>query len=315
MKYLKFIPLILVIAGCSSNGLNKPITEALTVAELRANIKKDAAFEQDYQFYRSLGDWLLTDNLKNAKYGAITYGQMHEYNHGGPDAKTMREEYARLYPNAETLRKQADSIITHYKSIQPDSLITLSFKSKSLRRTVLGNIPEFHITVKPLKGKVDQFRFEYYFSNKIDGDRNMDDIPSSLHRRGYQDKPVSAEKTITYLGELWTDILEDVSTEELVRDYNFIYKITNTRYNGENWEDLSYTIKYTISKEPPYEEFDYDRIVTECIDKNYLPFYVFYSQKSTEYAREHYPLQQALVEDFYADDLDYQLAHPKNHGN
>jgi hypothetical protein len=197
--------------------------------------------------------------------------------------------------NVPAYKVQADSILNHYVGMHPDSLLTLSFKSKSVRRTMLGNFPEFYITIKPLKGTVEQFNFEYYFTPKIDGNREIDDIPYSLIRRGYQKSPISKMSTISYTGELWTDTLEDVTTEELVRDYNFIYKITNVRYQGKNWGDLPYNVKKYVEGKSDYDkEWAIESIISQDIDSSYKSLFEYYYDITSDIRREKFPTISTL---------------------
>jgi hypothetical protein len=305
MKRVGIILSVLLITGCVG-GLNKPITEELSVGELRSIMRRDTTFIASYDFYRDIGDWLLTDNVQNAKYGKITYKQLHEYEHYNLPYDEVKAEYQKAYPKAEKLRVKADSLLRYYRSIQPDSLVTLTFKSKSTRRTYLGNFPIFIIEVKPLKGRIEQFSFEYYFSTKISGDKKIEDVPYSLLRRGYQNTPVSKATVIGYSGELWTDTLEDVSNDALIRDYDFLYKITNVRYKGKNWNDLPFTIRYALEKEPPYSEYVLDSVIEKLIDNSYVSFSSFYSDKNDEASAKKYPTTHAMYETFFAKHPDYE---------
>jgi hypothetical protein len=293
-KFFLILALIPFIASCS-DGLNKSITQDLSEAELKTAIKRHPILTTEYDAIIGFKEWILNDAILKQQYDTITFKSLVEYFECCPSMEVIKESYVKEFPNAEAYKVQADSILNHYVGMHPDSLLTLSFKSKSVRRTMLGNFPEFYITIKPLKGTVEQFNFEYYFTPKIDGNREIDDIPYSLIRRGYQKSPISKMSTISYTGELWTDTLEDVTTEELVRDYNFIYKITNVRYQGKNWGDLPYNVKKYVEGKSDYDkEWAIESIISQDIDSSYKSLFEYYYDITSDIRREKFPTISTL---------------------
>ena len=302
MKRIVYFVSVLLVAACADDGLNKQITEELTPEEIRVNLKDNPSFEYLYGNYTELREWIMADNLRLAKYGSITYKQLIDYSSCGISLNEAESEHIKMYPNRQELRKQADSLIDYYRSVQPDSLLTITFKKKSVRKTILGTIPEFYLTITPLKGTVEQFRFDYYFSPKIQGETKIDDIPFSLQRHGNETSPLNKEKTLLCLGELWTDTLEDVSNEELHRDYNFIYQITNVRYKGQNWDELPYTLLRCIDANHEIDERTEDDIIKEMIYPDYITPSDLLIQRYHEIAQKEYPDIYAMYEEYNAFD-------------
>ena len=298
MKRFIFLLSIVFVSACSSNGLNKPITQELTPDELRVNLKDNPSFGYLYEDYSKLREWIIVDNLRMAKYGSYTYKQLLDYGSCGPSLSELEQEHLKMYPDRAELRHQADSLVEYYRSIQPDSLLTISFKRKAVRRTILGNMPEFYLTVTPLKGKIDQFDFEYYFSPKINGETKIEDVSYSFLRHGRQSAPIMKEQTILCLGELWTDTLENETDEELHRDYNFIYKINNIRYKGQNWNDLSYTIQQCVMGNNKLDERIEDQIIQQMIKPDYVTESDLLIQRYQEAAKEAYPDIFAMYEEY-----------------
>ncbi len=298
MKRLLYFLFLFSAVACVSNGLNKPITQELTPEEIRANLKKNPSFDYTYTNISDLRNWILEDNLRQAKYGQFTYKQLIDYWSCGPRLEEVDAEHLRMYPNRVELRAQADSLIEYYRGMKPDSLLMITFDKKTTCRTWLGNYPEFHFTVTPLKGTVEQFNFDYYFYRKIEGERSISDIPFSLLRHGYQRSPVSKESTLKFSGDLWTDTLEDVSDEELHRDFTFIYSITNVRYNGQNWDDIPYMIQLYINGVYKDDDNAKDMVIQKMILPEYVTASDLLLRMHTEAAKQQYPDIFAMFEQY-----------------
>ena len=294
-KFISIILLAIPLCVSCSNGLNKTIDQVLTNVEMQRVIRKYPVFDVEKDRIMGLRDWICSNEQMKMLYDTLTYQTIIDYYTCCPPVEEYEVSYKKEYPNAELYRAQADSILNALISFQPDSLVSLSFVNKTNRETVFDEIPIFHIKVTPLKGPVEQFDFEYYFSRKIDGKTTIDDIPHSLVRKGYQNSLVNKETVIGYAGELLTDIHTHTSSEELLRGYNFIYKITNIRYNGRNWGDLPYSVQEYIAGESRFlRERAVEDIIPLFIDKNYksLADYLFDTRGATQ--REKYPTLSTL---------------------
>lgn len=298
MKQFFTLICVLLLIGCSSE-LNKPITEELSVKELRKQIKRDSLFESTYTLFRQVGDWLLTDNFMCAKYGTTSYKQVIAYGDYASEIKdNLKEEYAQTYPYFNNLLSKADSLISFYRSIQPDSLVVLSFREKNNEETYLGRVPMFHLTVTPLKEGVEQFKFEYAFVLKMNSSTNIDNIPYSEIRFAYLDVPISDETTFAYSGKKTNDKFVNISSEEMLRDYKFIYKITDVRYQGKNWSDLPYGVRTSIiNNEQPYEH-DIEEMIQKEFNPDYISFTTYWADKSSTLLAENYPEIYSMLEEY-----------------
>ena len=303
MKRLLLFSMLVLCVSCANGGLNKPLTQELTAEELRHNLKKNPAFEYNYRTYRAVAKWILSDNLLNAKYGAITYKQAEEYSNHLLNEEDIRQEHKKMFPNVDDLRSKARARLDYYKSIQPDSLVSLTFVRKKTEEGWLGNITTFYIQAVPLKGAVQQFDYEYYFSKKINS-WSFADVPSSLRRYGSYSRPISTRTVIQDYGDWAGEVLEDVSTEEIKRDYDFLYKITNVRYKGKNWSDIPYSIKWALEKEE-YTENDLDEVITKELEPNYISLSQYYTDKWQQECRKLFPTVASMFEAFWNTDKAY----------
>lgn len=292
------LSLILPLFSCGNSSLKKPITEELAPDEIRAIMDKEPQFENIYSECSLIRTWITEDNLRLAKYSDITYADFVNSNKKAPSLQENDIAHQKLYPQREILRERADSLIDYYSTIRPDSLISLRFIRKSVRKTILGEYPVFTFSANPLKGTVDQFDFEFYFSPKINGLKDFKTIPSSLIRRGYIKSPLTNEVEVTTSGDLWTDTLTNISTEELIRDYNFMYRITNYLYNGIIWRNIPFSISLIVNHDIPVNDNERDEIIKEVLDPNYKTLYEYSSEIFHQYLKEHHPTLNSLLEDY-----------------
>ena len=291
--------------SCTSNhGLNKPITEELLAEELKVNLENKDNFESFYNWCRKLGDWIISDNMKLAKYGDITYQKLWDVENNLVDENEIDTRHLTLFPQRESYRIQADSILNYIETIQPDSLIELRFYYKSNVETLLGTMPKYCFFAVPLKGEVEQFSYYFYFSKNIYGDKSIHDISYRDRLFGSQDAPISKMTAIETLGGL-TDLFENVSLDELKRDYHFIYTISDARYNGMNWNDVDFEIRDYLTEHRD-NEFIHRRaielVIRDYINRDYVPYFDYSSQQYNTILEEKEPLIFNLVNEYYHND-------------
>lgn len=286
--------------SCTNNGLNKPITEELSAEEIKENLKEKDDFESFYNWCRELGNWVASDNMKLAKYGNITYQKLWdvEYNLVGPEE--IDAQHLALFPQREEYRLQADSILDHLASIQPDSLVELQFYYKTNVETLLGTMPKYCFFAIPLKGEVEQFNYYFYFSKNIDGEKTINDISYHDRHFGNHDLPMSKMTSIETFGGL-VDVFEGVSLDELKRDYKFLYTISDIRYNGKNWNDVDYEIRDYLTVHSD-NEFVHGRAkelaIRDYINNDYVPYFDFSQQQYYKILKEKEPVVFNLINEY-----------------
>ena len=92
LTYLLFATVI-ILSSCS-HGMNKSIIEPMTVDELRANMK-DTTFTNFYDQTQQFSKWILYSDVRQAKYGDITYKRLKKYDTHAKRVK-MRRTLLRL---------------------------------------------------------------------------------------------------------------------------------------------------------------------------------------------------------------------------
>lgn len=282
---------IFLLASCSSNGLNKSITEPLSVEELKVNMKKDTTFTEFYSNIQEVRDWINGDDVLQAKYGDITYKQIKKFVKHANDttyfkkkSDKWKEEYATLYPKYDN---QVDSIITYWKAYKEqynmDSLVVIEYeKLWKEYYSYIGSIKNVNIGFKitPLKGPIDQLIFRYEMRTKVSNDGN-----SSIYSRLWNSHRCVASSPITKPTVLYWEAdysdekkLEGCSSEDVKRDYDFIIELVNVRVNGENYEDKLKLIPESVSDLFRWSDdsfmTDYykDKVIQELINKDYKSY-------------------------------------------
>lgn len=310
---------LIVILGSCSHGLNKPIIEPLSVKDLRANMK-DTTFTDFYSHIQEISAWILTDDLRQAKYGKITYRRMKKYAEYGSDTTAYKKkqaawkaEYDSKYPCYD---KQVDSIVLYWKEYQQrynmDSLVTIEFAdlwkeyytySRDLRDVNIG----FRIT--PLKGTIDQLVFRYEMVTKVS---NTGKIGYLDGHRCVASSPISKSK-VCYWEAGYSDeqILKGRTVAEIKRDYDFNIELVNVRINGENYEErldaVPYNVKHYLES---IQENDFDfmidyyksKIITESIDPNYKSLSDYTSEQIQNELKKYDPDVNALWKDYIDSD-------------
>lgn len=301
----------LCFLGCSNNGLNKSITVELSAEDIKPYLSKDKNFENFYCWCRSLGDWVVTDNMRMAKYGSLTYQQMWnvtqelwDINHNFVDTNKIDLQHLSMFPNREIYRNQADSILNCLDAIRPDSLVKLEF----LTKTKVGYFSKYYVVATPLKDEVDQFSFIFNFSEKLKGHKSIYETDHPYC--GEQSAPINKATIIEVNGGL-IDFFERKTTEELKRDFDFLYSIIEVRYKGHNWDDVPDEIRWYLENQRDNNntrKIAVEVAIKEYIDSQYLPYNVFFLQQRDKILDEIAPNSIELI-NAYNEYLSYLQIH------
>lgn len=259
-----------MVCSCSNNGLNKPITEELSPKEIEANTKRYSFFEEEYPRWERISAWVLRDEERIEEYGRVRYKDLVYCVKNRPSEEMLDDEHKALFPQREALREKADSIVNLFMGMRPDSLVSLEFVSVRTYRMYIGRNSEYTFLAKPLKDGVEQFRFEFGFAPKIDGKKELSEVSRLYKGFGTVTVPLTSERrVIGNSQELFIGGIDE-TTEELKRDFDFFYKITDVRFRGQNWDDAPFAVQYPQW----YTRRDglLDAVIMECIDEDYLPF-------------------------------------------
>ncbi len=315
MKQLTYFLFVAIIALSScSHGMNKSILEPMSVDELKANIK-DTTFTDFYDLAQQLRKWIISSDVRQAKYGDISYKRLNKYvthirdtSFFGKKERIWEEDYAKLYPDYS---QQVDSIMNYWRtyreSYNMDSLVTIEFSdlwkeyysySSDVRKVNIG----FRIT--PLKGTIDQLVFRYEMKAKVNNDGS---ISLFNGHRCIASSPISKPRTLYWEADYSDEkILKSYSATEVKRDYDFNIELVNVRINGENYEDklnaipepVKMALKYCTKEYNWYE----DDIIRMFLNSDYKDFAEYCQPLVEEEMKKYDKGVYDLLKAFYDDD-------------
>ena len=308
MRKTIFILLVFVttITSCSDHGMSKSIIEPLTVEELRANMK-DSTFNDFYDYVQKLRGWIVESDVRQAKYGEISYKRLKKYFTHGQDTvyfnkkeKEWKKAYESMYPDYS---KQVDSVITYWRKYKErynmDSLVNIEFDGLRKEYYYSGGVRNVYLGFKitPLKGTVDQLIFRYKMKLKVSSDRDKMGFYDS--HRCVATSPITTSR-ILYWEVDYSDenALKGRSSSDVKRDYDFSIELVNIRVNGENYEDklnlIPSPVRDALSLSSSEHNYYRDEIIKLLLNPEYKGYYDYarplYDADMKEYDSEVYEL-------------------------
>ena len=291
----------LALTSCSDHGMSKSIAEPLTVDELRANME-DSTFNDFYEYVQKLRGWIIETDVRQAKYGEITYKRLKKYFTHGQDTvyfnkkeKEWLRAYDSMFPDYD---KQVDSIMTYWRKYKEqynmDSLVDIEFDGLQKEYYYSGGVRNVYLGFKitPLNGTVDQLIFRYRMKLKVNSDRSTGLYDLYDSHRCAATSPITTSKTLYWEADYSDEnALKGKSSSDVKRDYDFKIELVNIRVNGENYEDKLKLIPRPVSNALSYDTSDYnyykEDIIKLLINPEYRSYY--------DYAR---PLYEAEMKDY-----------------
>lgn len=308
MKLLRIILMASVVCICSCNPVpNKSVFIPLTSDELAPIIKKDTLFTS---FYEEVKQGVESFNeIEKAKFNDITYRSLYRIAQFASDTakvnplvRQWEQEWEQQYGS---YAEKVDSVLNYwaeYKATNSlDRFIKVEFAvvdkdyysySHDVKDVNLG----FRLT--PLQGTVEQVKFNYRYSAKIDG------FYGEKHRC-ISTSPVSSP-VVRYWEVGYSDErrLKSVSTSEFIRDYDIAIEVTDVRKDGVNYsiDDLHIpssvrTVWDTDSVKYPYlYESIKEDIITDILCPTYQRKYEYVNDKIGKLLKSKFPRDYEFYE-------------------
>lgn len=295
---LILLAFVTALTSCSDHGMSKRIVEPLTVDELKANMK-DSTFNDFYEYVQKLRGWIIESDVRQAKYGDISYKRLKKYFTHGQDTiyfnkkeKEWTKAYESMYPDYS---KQIDSIMTYWRKYKEqynmDSLVNIEFDGLRKEYYYSGGVRNVYLGFKitPLKGTVDQLIFRYRMKLKVNSNSGNSLYGLYDSHRCAATSPITTSKTLYWEADYSDEnALKGRSSSDVKRDYDFRIELVNIRVNGENYEDklnlIPSPVRDALSSEQNYYK---DEIIKLLINPEYKGYY--------DYAR---PLYEADMKDY-----------------
>ena len=240
MKKIVFfsITCLLTLSSCT-DYLNKPITEDLSVEELRAAVKRDTDAVEFYEEMKKMKIEFLSEESKQVKFGDITYRQIYDYlkkmgdsTFYMPISEEAQKEWETQYGS---YKNKVDSISDYWKKFKKEHSLDhyAKIEFNDIEKDCLSNSYNFGFKITPLKGKMDMISFYYFVRPKLSDAK--EDV-SVFNKDGWCHcwSPIhSPVVRHTQLSDTLEEKFKYSNTEEIKKDYTFTFSITGFKYNGK----------------------------------------------------------------------------------
>lgn len=304
--YLLTFLVSLLMISCNKIP-DKSIFTSLSAEELAAVIKAVPDFAD---FYEDIHDDIDEFNeLEKAKFMDITYHDMYKVKEYMEDTTVwipLREQWSAEWSSKYGIyEEKIDSVLdywTEYKrSNSLDRFVQISFDvidkeyytySNDVKEVDLG------FKIKPLQGSIDQVKFRYRYSAKIN------DFYGEWHNC-ICTSPISRETTRYWeVGYSDRDKFKGITTSSFIRDYDIQIEVTNVRSNGINYSEDDFNIpkcvKDVFDTDPDKYPYLYEArkkdIIPELLCKSYVREYAYISDKMESVIKEKFPREYTLIE-------------------
>lgn len=307
MKLRVIILVAAVVCICSCNHVpNKSVFIPLTSDELAPIIKKDTLFSDFYKTVRDIVDGSdgVEDfnEIEKAKFNDITYQSLyrmakflHDTTEVAPLNRQWKQEWNEQYGG---YAEKVDSVLNYWAEYKVanslDRFIKVEFAvvhkeyysySYDVKDVNLG----FSLT--PLQGTVEQVKFNYRYSAKID------EFYGEKHRC-ICTSPVSSS-VVCYWEVDYSDEkrLKSVSTSEFIRDYDIAIEVTDVRKDGVNYSIDDLHIPSCVREVWDTDQGKYpylyaarkEEIITDLLCPTYRSEYEYVEDKMGELLKSKFP--------------------------
>ena len=239
MRVKSLIPIIAccVIVACSSIP-SKSVFEDLSTEELSKILQETPDFETEYRHIKNA--ILAFNDIEKAKYSSITWREIYKAYKFSSDTTKFQLLFTQWENEwKETYSKydgKVDSVISYWHEYMiqntPERFVHIEFSGiKKNYYPYTFDIEDVSMGFRlvPLDGTIEQVKFSYRFSAKIDrlyGEKNYCIITTPFK------SPVIRYWKVDYRDN---EILERLNSETFKRDYDIHIEITDVRKNGINY--------------------------------------------------------------------------------
>lgn len=306
MRY--FFSLFVVLFICSCNLVpNRSIFEPLTTDELAAIIKRDSLFVDFYEAQEDAREQL--GDIDKARYKDITYRDLYKMIQYSRDTivwKSLSEKWdVEWNLQFGECQNKVDSVLNYWRLYKEnnslDKYIKVEFAvidkeyysySSDVKNVNLG----FRLT--PAQGTVDQVRFSYRYSAKINdfyGEKHNCILTSPFCG------PIIRYWEVDYSDE---KNLKGETTSSFLRDYDVEIEVTNVRKDGINYSINDLDIPQSVAQVFDTDSLKYpslyavykDDVIKSLLQSDYLPQYKYNEQKIKQILMDKFPAEFAYME-------------------
>ena len=302
MKVRLFAIITTAIMLYSCNNIpNKSVFEPLDTKDLADIIKKDTLF---IPFYEEIQNNVKNFNeIEKAKFNDITYRNLYgmiefarDTNKINPLRKQWETEWKIKYGPYES---KVDSVINYWRQYKTenslDRFVKIEFaaidKDYYSYSNDIKNV-NFGFRLIPLSGKVEQIRFNYRYTAKINNVQYAEKHncistePFSVPVTRYWEVSYTDEKRLKY-----------VTSAEFRRDYDILFEITEQRKDGVNYRSDDLKIPVSVEdlldtdsiKYPFIYRYNKKKVITDLILPDYKEMYDYMGEQLKQVVKQKFP--------------------------
>lgn len=298
--------LTITLVGCNRVP-NQSVFEPINTKKLNALFQKDSSF---IEFYEELTDELSDFNeIEKAKFHDVTYRGMYSmYSYlrdttkTAPLSKKWKKEWEELFGDCAD---KADKLVAEWRAKKEENSLSrfIQVEFSELDKdyySYSGDVKDvnFGFRITPLQGPIEQFKFTYRYSAKIDnvyGEKHSCICTSPVFY------PQTKYWELGYSDEIK---LKNKTTSEFIRDYDIDIEVTSVRKDGHNYSIDDLNIPSSIEKvlDSSEGEFSYmkdyyiDKMIIDQINPSYKSLVDYQLEQLKEVVKKKFPREFALME-------------------
>lgn len=307
-KILLSLFTISLLVACSPIP-NKSIFTELTTDELSAIIKADPEFKEVYESIRILVEMSALSEVQKAQYNEITYRRMAKYYYHRNDEEywnSIEDEWGKEWDNtlAKDLAKvdEKSEYWLEYKkqnSLSKYANVELSGFDISYY-SYIGGVEDAYIIFKitPLQGTIEQLRFTYSYSYKIDGGKWR-----KVNKCIWRSPIAKSKEGLWEIDYLEKEKFDGMTVEKFLQQYDLEIEITDVRIDGKNYSLDDLNIPEAIINFWNEDTEETRKEVAKLINPSYVDKEEYIQDKKDESMKEYDALcfdlcNQALINAF-----------------
>ena len=241
-----FAVALTLLVGCSPIP-NKSVFEELSTKELASAIKSDPEFAEAYERIRKLDSLISFSEVQKAKYKDVTYRRLYKY------TKHMNDSIFWLPKNKKWQQEWDETFANDLAKVDEKVAYWTDYKEQnSLSRFAKVELSSFYIThysylgyvidaylcfnITPLQGTIEQIKFKYSYSHKIDDRRGQ-----KTHNCIYSTPISKKDEGMWKIDYFEKSNFDGMTVSKFLQKYDLDIEITDVRKDGKNYslEDLN----------------------------------------------------------------------------
>jgi len=241
MKKIFFVFCLLTLLVSCNSIPKKSVFQELSTDELASAIKSDTEFAEFYEEMRSLASLVSFSEVQKAKYKDVTYRRFYKFYNHLSDTIFWQSKYEKWGQEwDETLANdlaKVDEKVAYWTDYKKQNSLSRFAKVELSRFYIthysyIGGVRDAYIyfNITPLQGTIEQIKFKYSYSIKIDGGRGKRTYDCTYYA------PISSTKEGSWEIDYFArSNFDGMTVGKFLQKYDLDIEITDVRKDGKNY--------------------------------------------------------------------------------